>query len=108
LYWSIGTRIRHEVLKDNRAQYGEQIISAVGRQLSLEYGRGFSEKTLRHMIRFAEAFPDSYGVIQPAQIDFSPLAVVLFRDAHADGRLALSIYATVSMNEYFYLTRLKP
>lgn len=53
----------------------------------MEYGRGFSEKTLRHMIRFAEAFPDSYGVIQPAQIDFSPLAVVLFRDAHADGRL---------------------
>ena len=33
-------------------------ISALGRQLASEFGRGFSEKCLRHMIRFAEAFPD--------------------------------------------------
>ncbi len=24
----------------------------------MEFGRGFSEKNLRHMIRFAEVFPD--------------------------------------------------
>jgi predicted nuclease of restriction endonuclease-like (RecB) superfamily len=58
LYWQLGYRVRAEILKDQRAEYGAQIVSAVGRQLEAEFGRGFSEKSLRHMIRFAEAFPD--------------------------------------------------
>lgn len=58
LYWRIGARIKIENLKDQRAEYGAGIVSAVGRQLEAEFGRGFSEKSLRHMIRFAEAFPD--------------------------------------------------
>ena len=58
LHWQIGTRIRREILKDQRAEYGARIVSAVGRQLEHEFGRGFAEKSIRHMIRFAEAFPD--------------------------------------------------
>jgi len=58
LYWQIGGRVRREILRDKRAGYGERIISALGRQLESEFGRGFSEKSLRHMIRFAEAFPE--------------------------------------------------
>jgi len=58
LYWHIGRRILADVLKQKRADYGERIVSAMGRQLEQEFGRGFSEKSLRHMIRFAEAFPD--------------------------------------------------
>ncbi len=33
LYWSIGRRIEIEVLKDKRAEYGEEIVAAVSRQL---------------------------------------------------------------------------
>ena len=58
LYWRIGKRINEEILKGARAEYGEQIVSTLSRQLEAEYGRGFSEKSLRHMLRFAEAFPD--------------------------------------------------
>jgi predicted nuclease of restriction endonuclease-like (RecB) superfamily len=58
LYWRIGSRIRMEILKDQRAEYGAGIVSAVGRQLEVEFGRGFSEKSLRHMVRFAETFPE--------------------------------------------------
>jgi len=58
LYWRIGKRINEEILKGARAEYGEQIVSTLSRQLAAEYGRGFSEKSLRHMLRFAEAFPD--------------------------------------------------
>jgi predicted nuclease of restriction endonuclease-like (RecB) superfamily len=58
LYWQIGQRIRQDVLKEKRAEYGEKIVSALGRQLEKEFGRGFSEKTLRHAVRFAEVFPD--------------------------------------------------
>jgi len=58
LYWQIGRRIHAEVLKGERAAYGEQIVSALSRQLEAEYGRGFSSKNLRHMLRFADAFAD--------------------------------------------------
>ncbi len=58
LYWNVGRRVGQEVLGGERADYGERIVSAVGRQLAREYGRGFSEKSLRHMIRFAQVFPD--------------------------------------------------
>lgn len=57
LYWNIGQRIRTEVLQGERAAYGEQIVSALARQLEADYGRGFSAKNLRHMLRFAEAIP---------------------------------------------------
>jgi predicted nuclease of restriction endonuclease-like (RecB) superfamily len=58
LYWRVGDRIRREILKERRAEYGAEIVSALGRQLEQEFGRGFSWKSLHHMIRFAEAFPD--------------------------------------------------
>lgn len=59
LYWSVGQRIRQDILKEKRAEYGAEIVAAMGRQLEMEFGRGFSTKSLRHMIRFVEAFPDS-------------------------------------------------
>ncbi len=59
LYWHIGQRIRTEVLQGERAAYGEQIVTTLSAQLEQEYGRGFSGKNLRHMLRFAEVFPDA-------------------------------------------------
>ncbi len=58
LYWDIGERIRRDILQEQRAQYGKQIVSTLSRQLSRLYGRGFSDKSLLHMLRFVEAFPD--------------------------------------------------
>jgi predicted nuclease of restriction endonuclease-like (RecB) superfamily len=58
LYWNIGRRIRQDVLKEQRAEYGQQIVSALARQLEAEFGRGFSARNLFRMVRFAEAFPD--------------------------------------------------
>lgn len=58
LYWRVGARIRRDVLKEKRAEYGEKIVAALGRQLAAEFGRGFGEKNLRRMLQFAEFFPD--------------------------------------------------
>ena len=57
LYWNIGRRIHTEVLKGERAEYGEQIVATLAKQLETGYGRGFSSKNLRHMLRFDEVFP---------------------------------------------------
>jgi predicted nuclease of restriction endonuclease-like (RecB) superfamily len=59
LYWQIGQRIHRDILQEKRAGYGERIVSALGTQLSKEFGRGFGKRNLFRMIRFAEVFPDS-------------------------------------------------
>ena len=58
LYWQIGHRINQEVLGGERADYGKQIVASLARQLTDEFGRGYSEKQLRRMMQFAEVFPD--------------------------------------------------
>lgn len=58
LYWQIGESIRREVLKEQRAEYGANILQSLSAKLTAEFGRGFSEKSLRHMVRFAEVFPE--------------------------------------------------
>src|ERR1035441_11112463 len=46
LYWHVGRRIRQDILKEKRAEYGEQIVSALGTLLTTEFGRGFSRRNL--------------------------------------------------------------
>jgi predicted nuclease of restriction endonuclease-like (RecB) superfamily len=63
LYWQIGSRIRQDILKEERAEYGKEIVVTVSRQLVSEFGEGFTDKNLRRMIQFAEAFPDMEIVV---------------------------------------------
>ena len=59
LYWEIGNKINQNLLKDQRAEYGKQIISQLAVQLQSEYGtNSFSEKNIRRMMQFASVFPD--------------------------------------------------
>ncbi|OFZ97922.1 MAG: hypothetical protein A2Z44_06400 [Betaproteobacteria bacterium RBG_19FT_COMBO_58_11] len=74
-----------------RAAYGEEIVSALSRQLASEYGRGFAEKNLRRMVQFAEAYPDEEIVVTLLrQLSWShflaliPLDKLLQRDFYAE------------------------
>ena len=58
MHWHVGDRIRKDILQAERAAYGERIVQSLAGQLTAEFGRGFSAKTLRHMMHFAEVFPD--------------------------------------------------
>ena len=52
MYWLIGNRINNEVLGNERAEYGQQIVSAVSTQLQTEYGKkGFEPQSIRDMMR---------------------------------------------------------
>jgi len=53
LYWHAGLRIRQDILKEKRVDYGAQLSPHWGDN-SREFGRGFGEKTLRRMIQFPE------------------------------------------------------
>jgi predicted nuclease of restriction endonuclease-like (RecB) superfamily len=63
LYWQIGDRIRRDVLREKRGEYGKEIVVSLSRQLEREYGRGYAEKNLRRMVQFAEVFPDREIVV---------------------------------------------
>ncbi|MCL1861504.1 MAG: PDDEXK nuclease domain-containing protein [Proteobacteria bacterium] len=63
LYWNIGHRIGVELLRKERAPYGQEIVSTVSRELTLAYGNSFSEKNLRRMMQFAEVYPDEQIVV---------------------------------------------
>jgi predicted nuclease of restriction endonuclease-like (RecB) superfamily len=58
LYWQVGRRVHEEVLHGTRAEYGQQVIASLSRHLTTEYGRGWSDKQLRHCMRLAEVFAD--------------------------------------------------
>jgi predicted nuclease of restriction endonuclease-like (RecB) superfamily len=58
LYWRIGKRLSMEVLRNERAAYGEQIVATLSRELVAEFGRGYTEKSLRRMMQFAQSFPE--------------------------------------------------
>jgi len=91
LYWHVGQRIRREVLKNERAEYGSQIMSTLSTQLVVEYGQAFGERSLRRMVQFAEVFPDEDMVATLAQqlswshfIEILPLKQPLEREYYAE------------------------
>lgn len=58
LYWQIGNRVNVELLQGQRAEYGKQVIAELAKQLTTEFGKGWSERQLRYCLRVAEVFPD--------------------------------------------------
>jgi predicted nuclease of restriction endonuclease-like (RecB) superfamily len=58
LNWHIGERIRKEILGQERADYGKQIVATLSRQLTAEYGKGFTRDAIFRMIQLTERFPD--------------------------------------------------
>lgn len=59
LYWHIGKRLQNEVLGRERAGYGKQIITSLSRQLTIEYGHGWSERQLLWLcLQMAQSFPE--------------------------------------------------
>ncbi len=62
LYWNIGNRVNAEILKSRRADYGKQMIILLSQKLTEEFGKGRSDKHLRHCLRFAETFPERENI----------------------------------------------
>lgn len=91
LYWSIGDRIRRDILKESRADYGEQIVAALSQQLTAEYGNGYSRAALWRMIQFADVFPDQQIVAALSRqlgwshfVEILPIKDHLKRDFYAE------------------------
>lgn len=58
--WLLGMRIQHEVLKDQRAEYGEQVVGKLADNLTGKYGKGFIKRNLWHFVDFYVKHPDFF------------------------------------------------
>lgn len=58
LYWHIGNRINTEVLKNERAEYGKEIIATLSKALTLEFGNGWKIRHIQHCLQFAQRYQD--------------------------------------------------
>ena len=61
--WLLGMRIQHEVLKDKRAEYGEQVIANLAENLTEKYGEGFIKRNLHHFVDFYIKHPDFFHAV---------------------------------------------
>lgn len=91
LYWEAGRRIQQEILRNKRAEYGEEIVATLSQQLAREFGAGWSRFNLSRMIQFAELFPSTKIVATLSQQlgwshfkEILPLPDPLARDFYAE------------------------
>ena len=68
--WHVGKRIKEDVLRDQRAEYGKQTIKNLSLRLTMKYGKGWSEKSLRHCLRAAETFTEQ-EIVSATQRQFT-------------------------------------
>ena len=82
-YWHIGREIVRTLQGgEHRAEYGEQILETVSRELRLRYGRGFSVTNLRYFRLFYQAYANRKPEIHHKACDESESPVALLARSH--------------------------
>lgn len=81
LYWKIGNYINKQVLNHERAEYGKQIIKFLSDKLTSDYGRGWSEKQLRHFSHLANVFPydEKFSAMQ-RELNWTSIKSIMYID----------------------------
>lgn len=105
MYWHIGDRINRELLGNERATYGKQIIANLSRRLTEQYGGNqFSEKNLNRMRLFAERFNDlSIWTPLASKLSWSHFLQVM----SVNGDLARNFYLTMAADQRWSKRTLK-
>jgi predicted nuclease of restriction endonuclease-like (RecB) superfamily len=96
VYWQIGKRINEDILQNERAEYGKEIIKEIANKLTTRYGRSFAVVNLRRMMQFASVFYDFEIVVPLArQLSWSHF-IILIPIENEDKRL---FYAQKTIEE---------
>jgi predicted nuclease of restriction endonuclease-like (RecB) superfamily len=90
LYWNVGSLINDDILNNTRAEYGEQILSHLAKELTLLYGNGFDRPNLSRMVKFSKLYSQEICVTLSQQLSWShiirliAIEVDLKRDFYAE------------------------
>ena len=96
--------IRHDILKEKRARYGEEILPTLSAKLVPEFGSGFGVRNLSRMVRFAEVFPEGEIVVTLSrQLSWSHFVEIL----SVKDSLARNFYAEMCRMEYWSVRTLR-
>ena len=79
LYWNIGKQINEDILKNSRADYGKTIVLELSKELTTQFGAGFSKRNLHNFIKFSEMYTDC-KIVQTlsAQLSWSHIYSLIY------------------------------
>jgi len=98
LHWNIGKRIKEDVLFNQRAEYGKQILKNLAALLTQRYGKGWSDRKLLHCIRAAYTFTENEIVYAVrTQLTWTHLRSLMF----IDDTLKRSFYTEMTRIEHW-------
>jgi len=81
LHWQIGVRIKEDVLRNQRADYGQQVIKNLAFALTERYGKGWGYEKLKHCVRSAYLFSeDEIGYAMRTQLTWTHLRTLMSID----------------------------
>lgn len=104
LNWNIGKKLRTEILKNEKAEYGKLVITTLSKNLSQRYGNGYSRAALFRMIQFYDDFNDKEKVATLSrQLTWSHFIEII----PIEDELKRDFYATICMKENWSVRTLR-
>lgn len=98
MHWQIGKRIKDDVLYNQRAEYGKQIVKNLSDKLTAQFGKGWGYEKLKHCVRSAYLFSEHdirYAV--RIQLTWTHLRSLMF----IDDQLKRSFYMEMARIEHW-------
>ena len=77
LYWNIGTLINNDILNNVRAEYGEQLLHKLAKDLTLLYGNGFDRPNLSRMVKFSKLYTQEICVTLSHKLSWSHIVYLI-------------------------------
>lgn len=96
--WHVGKRIKEDVLFNQRAEYGQQVVKRLANRLVLRYGPGWKDRKLLHCIRAAYTFTEDEIVYAARiQLTWTHLRAIMF----IEDPLARQFYVEMARIEHW-------
>ena len=67
--WLLGLRIHKEVLREQRAEYGGQVVKTLAKQLVARYGDGFNKTNLYNFVAFYNYYPQIFHAVSGKSVE---------------------------------------
>lgn len=96
--WHVGMRIKEDVLHNERAEYGQEIVKNLAVKLVSRYGKGWGFKKLQHCLRAAYTFSeDEIAYAVRRQLSWTHLRTLMY----VEDKLARNFYMEMCRSEHW-------
>ncbi|MCD8048800.1 MAG: PDDEXK nuclease domain-containing protein [Clostridia bacterium] len=118
--WLLGFRIASEEMQgENRAEYGAEVIKKLSKELTAEFGKGFTKSNLYNFYSFYKAYPEIFQTVSGKSaglLSWSHYAILLQvkdenarawyeKEAASEGWSVRTLQRNVSSQYYYRMLR---